>query len=230
MFGGIITYPSVAVSAINKTHNNAPSVRLLGAGVKPAVKTFEANNNTSSKKASSVRTLGMTVKPQTNKQLNKTANNNIDRSSMHTNLLKGIGKKIAVTPSIKPSQPTQPTTSGTTIPADLEQRITNLQNDIDSKQNILTAGNGIDINGNIISLSEQMQNLPERIEEINQKTDNLTDQINNATLPQNYYTVDETEEYLQQHYYTKQYVDAIVNQLSNANVVKNFDPSFLTKD
>ena len=76
-----------------------------------------------------------------------------------------------------------------------------------------------DLTDRVVALEEQMASLPEKVAEIEQKVGDLD--------VANYYTIAQTEEYLRQNYYTKQYVDKIISQLPTAKIANNFDPSFL---
>ena len=133
-----------------------------------------------------------------------------------TERLAAIGKNLVKTKII----------SGTSVQPQgvdnsaLIKRITDLENQIDAKQENLEAGDGIIIDGNTISVSEEIAGLPEKVSDLNDKVDI-------ANLSSNYYTIGQTQEYLEENYYTKAYVDQIVSQLSGANVVSQFDPSFL---
>ena len=87
----------------------------------------------------------------------------------------------------------------------------------------MQSGDGIEIDGNTISLNGDAASLPERMEEIAKEIDDLVAQFNTD----DYYTIGETQEYLEENYYTKDEVDKVVSQLSNPNVVNEFDPGFL---
>lgn len=76
----------------------------------------------------------------------------------------------------------------------------------------------------------QISDLPEKVAEIDTQISDLNEKVDVANLSSNYYTIGQTQEYLEQYYYTKAYVDQIVSQLTGANVVDHFDPSFLHQD
>ncbi|MBO4480858.1 MAG: hypothetical protein J5742_04570 [Alphaproteobacteria bacterium] len=223
--GGLLACPVIAAPTV-KNLEGATSTSAYG-NVR-GTKGIQAESTTAGKRASSVRALSLATKPAATKTVNgtyvgttKTANavDSARTPGKHNNLIKGISSKLSS------SNSSQPGGSGNT--SDLERRITDLEAEMATKQDILESGNGIDINGNTISLSEEIAVLPEIIDELTQNIDELGEQIDAVTLPENYYTIDETEAYLQQHYYTKQYVDQIVNQLSKTNIASHFDPAFL---
>ena len=107
--------------------------------------------------------------------------------------------------------------------SDLTNRVVALEEQMATKQETLEPGDGIDITGNTIGVTEEIAILPAKVAEMEQRISGLTDFVD-ATK---YYTIDQTKTYLQNNYYTKQYVDQIVGDLANAKVVKVFDPSFL---
>ncbi len=76
----------------------------------------------------------------------------------------------------------------------------------------------------------QISDLPEKVAEIDTQISDLNEKVDVANLSSNYYTIGQTKDYLEQYYYTKAYVDQIVSQLTGANVVDHFDPSFLHQD
>ncbi len=76
-----------------------------------------------------------------------------------------------------------------------------------------------DLTDRVVALEEQMATLPDKVADLEQRIGDL-----NVT---NYYTITQTEEYLGQNYYTKQYVDQIISQLPSAKIANNFDPGFL---
>ena len=140
-------------------------------------------------------------------------------SGLHGNLVKGIGSKLSS------NYPTpQPVAPGT---PDLTQRVIDLESEMATKQEILEPGDGIDIKGNTISVSEGILALPGQMDGLAQEIDDLNDKFDAAGLSDDYYTIAETEAYLEQNYYTQQYLDVIISQLSNPNVVNHFDPGFL---
>ncbi len=214
--GGVWTCPSVA----------APSVKKLGGTI---VGNFKSGTPTTiNTRAPSLRTINSTTKSaslsnnsKSNTKPSPKTSSSVDSArlpGLHGNLIKGMGSKLSANYA-------SPTNGGGT--SDLAQRIDNLEKEIISKQETLESGNGISINGTTISLSEEIASLPERLEEINKEIEDLDEKIDAAGLSGDYYTIDETQAYLQQNYYTKPYLDQIISQLSNANVVDQFDPSFL---
>ena len=206
----VLTYPSVA----------APTVKRLGAMNTGSIQ--DGNMATSPKasqttqRASSVRTSGAYIKPTigTNVSNAKTATAGIasqERLS-HVRLLNGIEKKLV---SGNAQQPT-----GTdTVPSDLTDRVIALEEQIVTKQPTVEPGDGIEINNQTIRVSEEIAALPAQVAEIDQRIGDLN--------VANYYTIDQTQEYLARNYYTKQYVDQIISQLPGAKIANNFDPSFL---
>ena len=216
----------------------APSVRKLGtitgSSVYKNTQTNKKNKSSSaSKKTSSVRVLGSTVKPVakiTNKTdsvsatQEKTSSVDSTRASgLRGNIIKGVGSKL----SSNYTSISQPASSGGTI-ANLEQHISDLETKMVKKQDVLEYGDGINLDDNTVSLSQEIVSLPEKVDkinqevyEINQEIDNLNEQISTATLPENYYNIDETKAYLQQNYYTKQYIDQKVNSLEIAGQTYN---------
>lgn len=81
---------------------------------------------------------------------------------------------------------------------EVAQRVINLEEKMLTKQEILEPGNGIDINGKTINLSEEISTLPERLDKINQEIDDLSEKIGTPDLSEKYYTIDQTQEYVQQ--------------------------------
>ncbi len=207
----IFAHPSVAV----------PTVRKLGTSASNNVhsdiqnrSTTPVKTSTAMKRAPSVRILGPSAKTTTkavgNVKSVKTASTTAESTDssrlfgLHGNLIKGIGSKL--------SQNYTPQTSGIST-SDLEQRVNALEEEMITKQEVLQPGGGLVIDGKTIGLSEEIATLPEQIEEINQKIADLNTEVSTD----NYYTISETQTYVQQ----------IVSQLANANVVKQFDPTFL---
>lgn len=218
---GILTCPSVAAPTVKKL-GDAISSNTLGTTNKQTMTKLSTTNQ----KTPSVRALSLSTKPTSSTakgtNLIKTTSQTMGSGNsgrtpgLHGNLIKGISSKLS-------SNYTSPTNGGAT--SDLTQRITDLESEMATKQDILEPGNGISVDGNIISLSDEMATLPEKMEKLAKDFDELNKQFDTD----NYYTVDETQEYLQRHYYTKQYVDEIIGQLSGMNVVDHFDPGFLTQ-
>lgn len=189
-------------SQSNATAKRASSVRALSLTTKPAPKTYNNDTGTADKPASSVAS--------------------VRRSGKHANLVKGISSKLSS------SHTSQLGTSSDTNISDLEQRVSSLESEITTKQGLLESGDGISIDGNTISLDDNFADLPNKIEEMNQDIEDLADQIGTAPLPSDYYTAAQTEEYMEQHYYNKQYVDDIVGALTGHGIADEFVPTFLT--
>lgn len=207
----VLSHPSVAVPTVRKlgvSANNNVHSNIQNSSTTP-VKT-----STAMKRAPSVRMLGSSAKTTTKSVSNVKSVKNATSASeitdssrlsgLHGNLIKGIGSKL--------SQNYTPQTSGIST-SDLEQRVNALEEEMTTKQEVLQPGDGLVIDGKTIGLSEEIATLPEQIEEINQKIADLNTEISTD----NYYTIGETQTYVQQ----------IVSQLANANVVKQFDPTFL---
>ena len=187
-------------SATNSTPRT-PSVRLVGSSATPVNKVGGGTTSLNSK----VKTAGTTEAER----------------------LAAIGKNLIKTKVVSSGTSVQP--QGVDNSA-LIKRITDLENQIDAKQENLEAGDGIVIDGNIISVSKEISALPETVAEMQQDISDLSDKIIAPGSSESYYTIGQTQAYLQEHYYSKQYVDQIVSQLSGANVVNQFDPSFLHQD
>ncbi len=220
---GILTCPAVA----------APTVkRLTGVSTSDIqnVNATQSKSSLTNQRASSIRSFGSTTKSVTG--ATNTANvvntvpkttesaNSMRISGLHGNIVKGINSVIS-------SDHKTSTSGGAT--SNLTERVTNLEEKIATKQEILESGDGINIDGKTVSVSEEIAVLPEKVAEIDQEIHDINDRIDGINLG-NYYTINGTEEYLQRNYYTKQYVDQIVSQLSNAKIADSFDPSFLNKD
>jgi hypothetical protein len=206
---GVLTCPSMA----------APTVKRLG-----ATNSGKIQNNTvvaspkssSAQRASSVRTSGSYVKPTTGSAVSNTKTTNAGLAGSerlsHVRLLNGIEKKLTPGSSQQPSDPSP-------APSDLTDRVIILEEQIVTKQPTLEPGDGIDINDQTIRVSEDITALPTKVADLEQRIGDL-----NVT---NYYTITQTQEYLGQNYYTKQYVDQIISQLPSAKIANNFDPGFL---
>ena len=218
----------VLVCAFAYSSYAAPAVKRLGmsnsgniqnSNVTPSKASITPSKSATSSmsRPASVRLVGSSVTPVAKvggtTSLNAKAKT---AGTADTERLAAIGKNLVKTKII----------SGTSVQPQgvdnsaLIKRITDLENQIDAKQENLEAGDGIIIDGNTISVSEEIAGLPEKVSDLNDKVDI-------ANLSSNYYTICQTQEYLEENYYTKAYVDQIVSQLSGANVVSQFDPSFL---
>jgi hypothetical protein len=186
-------------SANNNVHNNIQPSRLQS-----------KKSYLPGKRGPSVRVLGTaakaTTKPVSNvktvKTVSKTAGSadSSRLSGLHGNIVKGISSKLSQ------SQTPQPSGIDT---SNLEQRVNLLEEKIITK-----SGDGLIIDGNKITLSEEMKELPEQMAEITQKVEDLSAEFDTD----NYYTIEQTNAYVQQ----------IVSQLNQANIVDHFDPGFLT--
>ena len=195
------TLATPKAAATATTTQRAPSVRLVGSSAGIAPKVAGAPTTLSAK----AKTTGVA----------------------DTERLAAIGKNLIRTKSITQQPNVQP--SGVEN-SDLLRRVENLENKMGEKQDTLEAGNGIEFDGNIIGLTEEMAALPEKVAQIDEQISDLNDKVDIANLSSNYYTIGQTQDYLEQNYYTKAYVDSIVSQLSGANVVSQFNPSFLHQD
>lgn len=225
MLGGMLIRPAVAAPTVKRL-DGAVNSNVYGNNVNRGT---QAKSLTSPQVASSGRALSLNTKSAPKSTSGTKTTTTVPKTTavadsarapgLHGNLVKGISSKLS-------SNYTQPSGVGNT--SDLTQRVIDLEAAMPTKQIILEPGDGIVIDGNTISLSQEMMNLPEQIDEINQAIDDLNEQIE-TPLPSNYYTVEQTQDYLQDNYYDKDYVDQVVNQLSNMNVANNFDPGFLTQ-
>lgn len=201
VLGNIHNNENKNIQSSSVASKRMPSVRVLGAG-----KSYDKITSTQ-KKVSSVDSV----------QTSDTER----MSGLRGNLIKGLSSKLSAN---TPSGASQPTNSGVPT-SDLEMRIENLEKEISKKQDTLIFGDGIDINENTVSVSQDVANLSEEINEINQKIDELTEQIDDVALPETY----PTKSYIEEHYYEKADLDEKLNQLSNPNIVSDFDPSFLNQ-
>ena len=215
---GVLTYPAVG----------APTVKRLGATNTGGT---QINNvvppKTTTSRASSIRTSGSYLSPKnvatsganvsgTTTSTTLGSANSMRLSGLHGNIVKSISSKI-------PSNNTTPSGGANTDVSDLTNRVATLEEQMATKQETLEPGDGIDITGNTIGVTEEIALLPGKVAEMEQQIGDLTDFVDVTK----YYTIDQTKTYLQNNYYTKQYVDQIVGDLANAKVVKVFDPSFL---
>lgn len=212
----------------------APTVKKLGVSTPSNIqnaKLIQQKTSTSGQRSPSVRLLGTSAKPVT-KPVSTTNMVNVAPSTtgttdsarlsgLHGNLVKGISSKLSSNYSQQQKN---------TDTSDLTKRVIALEEQMTTKQTILEPGDGITIDGKTIGLSEELTILPDKVAEINQEISTLSEKVDVANLSSNYYTIGQTQEYLQQNYYTKTYVDQIISQLSNSKVVDHFDPGFLTKE
>ena len=211
---GVLMYPAMG----------APTVKRLGATNTGGTQVNNVVPPKTTPRASSIRTSGSYIKPKTSTN-DGTTSPSIPTSTVastgsnrlaHVRFLNGIEKKLV------PGNTQQPTGSNTDV-SDLTNRVVALEEQMATKQETLEPGDRIDITGNTIGVTEEIALLPAKVAEMEQQISGLTDFVD-ATK---YYTIDQTKTYLQNNYYTKQYVDQIVGDLANAKVVKVFDPSFL---
>ena len=214
----VFTYSSVAAPAVKRlggtntsniqnskvtslkspTGQRASSLR-MGGYAKPASKTTNGTSIT----GSTPKTVG--------------SSNSMRISGLHGNIVHGIGSHLSgnhTTPSGG---------SGGADTSELTQRVIALESQMATKQTTLESGDGIIIDGNTIGLSGEMAGVPERLDTIDQQISDLNDFVNIT----NYYTIDQTQGYLQQNYYDKPTIDQIISQLPTAKIANNFDPSFL---
>jgi hypothetical protein len=187
----------VSVAKLSTAGNRSPSGRALSLSNKSASVTTGVSGAS--------KTIGTT--------------DSVRLSGMHNNIIKSIGTKLSANHTS--SQSDNPNKY------DLSQRVTNLEEDMATKQEILEPGDGIDIKGNTISVSEGILALPGQMDGLAQEIDDLNDKFDAAGLSGEYYTIAETEAYLEQNYYTQQEIDQMVSQLVNMNIVNHFDPGFL---
>ena len=193
----------------------APTVKKLGVSNTSAV---SEGNTTASKavtpkkastattsatpRASSVRLLGTSTKSGTKSVAGTVGTKTTGVAN--TERLSAIGKNLIKTKAVAgPNYSGMPQTAAVEN-TELMKRVQNLESKI-----------------------EEISDLPETIAEIQQDIGDLNDKVDVANLSSNYYTIGQTQDYLEQNYYTKAYVDSIVSQLSGANVVSQFNPSFL---
>ena len=174
-----------------------PSVKKLGANTNSVTPVKTTNSSTKSSRIGSLRNNRLSTMKPATVTKTIKTGNADERLS--------VGKYIHTTGVtsgvIKPVVSTESAGVSSNDIVSLSDRISDLSTIVDGKQDILTAGDGIVIENNTISVSEDIAALPEAVDEINYN--------------------------LSQNYYTKQYVDQIISQLSGLNVVNNFDPSFL---
>ncbi len=199
---GVLSYPSVA----------APTVKRLGV----------SNNNNIQSNIKNIKTAA--AKPSAASKISTT---NVQRAPS----VRVLGTS-ATKPTVKTISATKSTNTKAAANAANTERLSVIRNHLikggtGTTSNLAPQPQSVETDNmlkRIVALEEQMANLPEKVEEINQKIDEKADVAN---LSANYYTIGDTQDYLQQNYYTKQYVDQIVSQLSGANIVNTFDPGFL---
>lgn len=194
--GVVLTCPGVA----------APTVKKIGLTLNSNndIPSSTTNTKASPIKLSNTGTVSLSV-PGSGAKLDSTINNDttivgatqkttdyVDSArlpGLHGNFIKGISTKL----SSNYASPANNTGS-----SDLTQRVHYLEEELATKQGMLESGNGISIDGKTISLSAEMVALPERLEEINQEIGNLNEKIGTPGVSENYYTIDQTQEYVQQ--------------------------------
>lgn len=213
MTGGIFAFSSVA----------APTVKKLGGtttndATGDITKQTITKLSTTNQRSPSVRTLSLS-NPKTSTSTSATKASNSANSSrlpgLHSNIIKSIGSKLSANNASQSNNGNK---------SDLAQRVTDLEAEMVTKQEILEPGNGINIDKNTISLAQDITSLPEKLDTITQEIDDLDKKIEEAGLSGEYYTKEQTEEYVSDNYYNKEYLDAILSQLSAANIAKDFDP------
>ena len=194
---GVFTHPSGAVPTVNKFSspvNNNIHNNILTSKTTPikssTVGTLSVSGSglNSVNKTDTKTTNGVNVLSST-----PTLEDSVDSvriPGLHSNFIKSIGAKLSSNYTQQPSN-----NVGT---ADLTQRIIDLEEDIAKKQEMLESGNGISIDGKTISLSQEIVTLPERLDEIDQEINSLNKKIESPGNPENYYTIGETQEYVQQ--------------------------------
>jgi len=193
---GVFTHPSGAVPTVNKfsspvnnnIHNNILTSKTnpLKTSTIGTLSVSGASLNSANKTES--KTTGVNVLSSA-----PTLEDSMDSTripGLHSNFIKGISAKLSSNYTQQPSN--------NVGNSDLTQRIIDLEEDIAKKQEILESGNGISIDGKTISLSQEIVTLPERLDEIDQEIDSLNKKIESPGAPENYYTIGETQEYVQQ--------------------------------
>lgn len=217
---GILTYPAVS----------APMVKTLGGNMNTGIQNSRvtpAKLSTPSQRASSVRALDSVSKPATKTTGGTTVTSGTPRTSayvgsvrtpgLHGNLMKGISSKLSAAQSSQQG--------GTT--SDLAQRVTSLEQEMLTKQDILESGDGINIDGTVISLSDDMMTMTERLEELNQEIGDLNEQVGNINLTENYYTIEETQDYVQQIVdeiqNNEMIYDSVAKEFKRVTIIDDFD-------
>lgn len=212
--GGGFIHPSVA----------APTVKKIDVVSSTNSNLTPTKSSTTSNRAPSLRISG-SVGESTSKTANstkttttKTSDDSVRLPGLHGNLVKGIGSKLSSNYSQQP---------GGVITSDLMQRVINLEEDVATKQEYLESGDGIDIDGNTISLSEEILGLPEKLQEINQELDDLNGKIGTTSLSENYYTIDQTQDYVQKiikaNGNNEMLYDSVTKEYKNVTIINHFD-------
>ncbi len=210
--GGVLIRPAVAAPTV-RNFTNATSTSAYG-NMRGTAKPIQTQTAPTIKSASSARTLNMVANTAKNKGAYVGVPNTtglIDSArtpGKHGNILKGISTKLSANYS------SQPTGNNIDV-SDLEHRIAELEARMDTKQDALEFGDGINIDGNTVSLATEITDLPDNVETMAQDIEDLSEQIS----PESYYTIEETQQYVQQ----------IINQTANSDVVTDFDPSIFSK-
>lgn len=223
--GGVLIRPSGA----------APSVKKLDGATNDNTNVALTKSSTASKRAPSLRISGSAIGSSSNTtNVIKTAEmaskspssgDSVRLPGLHGNLVKGIGSKLSSNYSKQ---------SGGTNTSDLMQRVSDLEEKIVTKQEILESGNGIDIDGNTINLSEEILVLPEKFEVINQELDDLNEKISTTNLSENYYTIDQTQDYVQKmlknNDNSEMIYDSVAKEYKSVTIINDFDEiDFMTK-
>ena len=208
---GILAYPAGAVPTIKKLNTSPDTSKTV---------TKETLTKLSTPRTPSVRALGLSSGTATTAvaptQKSVSSNDTMRLPGLHGNLIKGLGSKLSSNITPQPG-------GGGVVTSDLTQRVINLEAEMATKQGILDSGNGINIDGNTISLSDELASLPDKVDDLSQEITDLKQEFDT----ENYYTASETRDYLDTNYYTKEDIDKVVTQLSNTNIVNEFDPGFL---
>ena len=212
--------------------NAAPSVKVLG-----VKKTGDANstltlNSQAAKKSVPVSRIGSvkTSNFQAAKSVNKTGTGQVGGTTGGATNRLSVGKYIhsggVQSGVIKTTVPSVATPSSDDF-LSLRDKVEQLEAEVALKQNALQTGDGLVVENGVLSLSQDIEGLADSIANLKQQMADKADLLN---VTNNYYTIGQTEEYLNQNYYNRQYVDRIVEQLSGARVVSQFDPAFLHQE
>ena len=202
VFVGVLVRPSCAAPAVKRLGmSNTGSNVQSNTVATPKAATKATTSNT--QRAPSVRLVGSSAKvaPKTVGGTTSLNAKTKTTGSVDTERLAAIGKNLIKTKPIVQPSTVQPSSAET---SELLKRVETLEGKMG-----------------------QISDLPEKVAEIDTQISDLNEKVDVANLSSNYYTIGQTQEYLEENYYTKAYVDQIVSQLSGANVVNQFDPSFL---
>lgn len=208
-----------------------PAVKKLGmasgnnvqnTNVATTKKASQTSSNLS--RASSIRSLGSTIKPVSVAKPAKTVNaSGVDIDDRRLSLGKYIHTSGVNSGHIKPiGNSAEPQVSSDEF-INLTDRVVQLENTVSEKQDILSPGKGIEIEDNVISVSEEIQGLSDTVADISEQ---LNEKVDVANMASNYYTKEDV--YTKSE--TQQYVQQIVSQISHDDkgYVNTFDSTFLT--